>query len=58
MTALHSMLRKDSDKRHFRTLVRYGARGDLKSKNGDTAAEIMSRKRDPEFKTMAKELSG
>jgi hypothetical protein len=52
------MLRKDSDKRHFRTLLRYGARGDLKSKNGDTAAEIMSRKRDPEFKTMAKELSG
>jgi hypothetical protein len=40
------------------TLLRYGARGDLKSKNGDTAAEIMSRKRDPEFKTMTKELSG
>jgi ankyrin repeat protein len=57
MTALHYMLKKDSEKRHFRVLLRYGARGDLKDEKGDTAAEIMSRKRDPEFKTMANELS-
>lgn len=57
MTALHYMLKKDSDKRYFRTLLRYGARGDLKSENGDTAAELMSRKRDPDFKTMANGLS-
>jgi uncharacterized protein len=57
MTGLHYMLKKDSDKRHFRTLLRYGARGDLKNENGDTAAEIMSRKRDPDFKAMANGLS-
>ena len=56
MTALHYMLRKVSDKRHFRTLLQDGARGDLKSKNGDTAVEIMSRKRDPDFKAMARAL--
>ena len=57
MTALHYMLKKDSDKRHFRTLLRYGARGDLKNQSGETAAEIMARKRDPDFKAMANELS-
>jgi hypothetical protein len=51
------MLKKDSDKRHFRMLLRCGARGDLKNENGDATAEIMSRKRDPEFKRMATELS-
>jgi hypothetical protein len=56
MTALHYMLKKDSDKRHFRMLLRYDARGDLKNANGETAAEIMSRKRDPDFKAMAREL--
>jgi ankyrin repeat protein len=58
MTALHYMLKKDSDKRQFRMLLRHGARGDLKNNKGDTAAEIMSRKRDPAFKSMANELSG
>ena len=58
MTALHYMLKKDSDKRHLRMLLRYGARGDLQDEKGDTAAEIMSRKRDPDFKSMAKKLSG
>jgi ankyrin repeat protein len=57
LTALHYMLKKDSDKRHFRMMLRYGARGDLKSADGDTAAEVMSRKRDPDFKGMASELS-
>ena len=57
MTALHYMLKKDSDKRHFRMLLRYGARGDLKNEKGDIPAEIMSRKRDPDFKGMANELS-
>lgn len=56
MTALHYMLKKDSDKRHFRMLLRYGARGDLKDEKGDIPVEIMSRKRDPDFKGMANEL--
>jgi ankyrin repeat protein len=57
MTALHYMLKKDSDKRHFRMLLRYGVRGDLKNEKGDTLAELMSRKRDPDFKGMANDLS-
>jgi uncharacterized protein len=56
MSALHYMLKKDSDKRHFRMVLRYGARGDVKNASGETAAEIMSRKRDPEFKSMSKDL--
>jgi ankyrin repeat protein len=56
MSALHYMLKKDSDKRHFRMMLRYGARGALKNANGETTAEIMSRKRDPEFKSMSKDL--
>jgi ankyrin repeat protein len=56
MTALHYMLKRDSDKRHFRMLLRYGARGDLKNAEGETAAEIMARKRDPDFKDMANDL--
>jgi uncharacterized protein len=57
MSALHYMLRKDSDKRHFRMLFRYAARGDLRNAKGETAGEIMSRKRDPDFKSMSKDLS-
>jgi len=57
MSALHYMLKKDSDKRHFRMLLRYGARGDLQNAVGDTAAEIMSKKRDPDFKSMSSDLS-
>jgi hypothetical protein len=57
MTALHYMLKKDSDVGYFRVLLRFGARGDLEDDKGDTAAGIMSRKRHPEFKRMATELS-
>ena len=57
MTAIHYMLKKDSDKRHFRMLLRYGARGDLRDEKGNTAGDIMSRKRDPDFRRMANELS-
>jgi ankyrin repeat protein len=57
MTALHYMLKKGSDKKHLRTMIRYGARGDVKDAGGATAAEIMMRKRDPEFHAMAEELS-
>lgn len=56
MTALHYMLKKSSDKKHFAMMVRYGARGDIKDKSGQTAAEIMARKKDPDFRRMAGEL--
>jgi hypothetical protein len=56
MTALHYMLKKDSDKKHFRMIVAHGARGDIPDARGATTAEIMSRKRDPEFRQMAARL--
>jgi uncharacterized protein len=56
MTALHYLLKKGSDKKYIKMLMRYGARGDLKDGQGRTAAEIMSRKKDPEFRKMATQL--
>lgn len=56
MTALHYLLKKGSDKKHVRMLIKYGARGDLKNGEGVTAAEIMMRKKDPEFRELAAQL--
>ena len=56
MTALHYLLKKGTDKKYVRMLIKYGARGDLKNGAGVTAAEIMMRKRDPEFREMAAQL--
>ncbi len=56
MTALHYMLKKSSDKQHFRMLIAHGARGDLADAKGETAAEMMRRKRDPEFRRLAGRL--
>jgi ankyrin repeat protein len=56
MTALHYMLKKDSDKKHFPMLIAHGARGDIENKDGVTAAEIMRKKKDPDFRTMADQL--
>jgi len=56
-TALHYMLAKNSDPKHFRMIVRHGARGDIPNAKGVTAAEIMSRKRDPAFRAMAGRLA-
>ena len=57
MTALHYMLKKGSDKGHFRLFARFGARGDIPDGDGRTAADIMRRKRDPEFHRIADELA-
>ncbi len=56
VTALHYMLKKGSDKKYFAMMIAHGARGDIKNKDGVTAAEIMRKKRDPEFRKMAEEL--
>lgn len=56
-TALHLMLKKDSDKKHFRMLMKYKPRSDIEDAKGRTAFEIMSRKRDPEFRKWAEQLS-
>jgi ankyrin repeat protein len=57
MSALHYMLKKGSDSRHFEMLLGYGARGDLRNSKGHTAFEIMSRKRDPAFRRMGESLT-
>lgn len=57
MTALHYMLKKNSDIRHFRTFAAYGARGDIPDRDGRTAAEILSCKRDPAFHAVAVRLA-
>jgi ankyrin repeat protein len=53
ITALHCMLKKGTDKKYVRMLLGYGARVDLKDANGITAAEILSRKRDPDMRKMS-----
>jgi hypothetical protein len=53
LTALHSMLKKGSDPRHFEMLVRHRARGDIPGPDGQTAAQIMRRKKDPAFHRLA-----
>ena len=57
MTALHYMLKKNSDIRHFRTFAAHGARGDIPDRDGRTAAEILSRKRDPAIRAVADQLT-
>ena len=57
MTALHYMLKKDSDKAHFGFLIAAGAKGDIRGPDGKTAREIMRRKKDPDFQRMAEMLA-
>lgn len=56
-TALHLMLKKGSDARHFEMLVRHGARGDIADADGRTAIDILRRKRDPAFHAIADRLA-
>ena len=56
MTALHYMLKKNSDIRHFRMFVARGARGDIPDRDGRTAVAILSRKRNPAFHAVAARL--
>ncbi len=56
MTALHYMLKKGSDKKHFAMLLAHGARGDIKNKEGLTAAALMRKKKDPDFHKMTDKL--
>ena len=56
-TALHLMLRKGSPMAAFRLLARHGARGDIADARGQTAADILRRKRDPAFRALADALA-
>jgi hypothetical protein len=58
VTALHYMLKKSSDGKYFAMLIAHGARGDIKNKDGITAAELMRKKKDPQFQKMAGQLVG
>ena len=57
MTALHYMLKKNSDIRHVLMFAVHGARGDIPDRDGMTAAAILSRKRDPAFHAVAGQLA-
>ena len=57
MTALHYMLKKGADRKHYAMFIESGARGDIGNADGVTASEIMSRKRDPVFREMARSFS-
>jgi uncharacterized protein len=57
-TALHRMLSKGIDMRFFHLFVEHGARCDIPDADGRTIAEIMRRKRDPQFHRLAERLAG
>jgi ankyrin repeat protein len=57
MTALHYMLKKNSDVKWVRVVVDAGARGDIADPNGRTAVDVLTRKRDSEYRDMARKLS-
>jgi hypothetical protein len=57
VTALHMMLKKGSAPEHFRLFARHGARGDIEDADGRTAAEILRRKRSPEYRAVADALA-
>ncbi len=56
MTALHYMLKKNSDKRHYQMFASHRARGDIPDSKGNTAASLLRRKRDPDFHRVAEQL--
>ena len=56
MTALHLMLKKRSEAAHFRMLAARGAKGDIPGPDGQTARQIMRRKKDPALREMAEAL--
>ncbi len=56
-TALHLFLERDVEKPQFWALLKYNPRGDIKDAKGRTAIEILSRKRDPDFRKMAEQLT-
>ena len=53
MTALHYMLKKNSDTEHFLALARFSPRYDIPGPDGLTAADLIARKRDPALRALA-----
>jgi ankyrin repeat protein len=46
LTALHLVIRKNSDRRHVEMLLRHGADPRIKSKDGVSPMDLLSRRRD------------
>ncbi|MEI9993777.1 MAG: hypothetical protein WDM91_04210 [Rhizomicrobium sp.] len=57
MTALHYMLKKNSDAGHIAMVVRYGARGDIPDGTGKTAIDILRRKKAAALRELAEQLA-
>jgi hypothetical protein len=57
LTALHLMLKKGTEPQHLAMLARYGARGDIPDPTGQTAADILRRKRDADYRHIADQLA-
>ena len=56
MTALHYMLKKNSDPAHFAMLFAHGARADIANAKGETARAILARKKAPAFRKLVARL--
>jgi hypothetical protein len=57
MTALHYMLKKSSDTRHFTDFARYRPRVDIPGPDGRTAGDQLARRRDPVLRDLAVRLA-
>ena len=57
LTALHCMLKKNSNKSHYGMFMEHGVRGDIRGPDGETASAILRRKRDPYFHKIADQLA-
>jgi uncharacterized protein len=57
LTALHLMLKKDSDPAAIRMVIDHGARGDIADPQGRTAIDILSRKKDPALRALGERLT-
>jgi len=56
-TPLHSALRKRRERDFVQLLIDHGARGDIRDATGETARDLLSRRRDPAFRAMAESLA-
>lgn len=57
MTALHYMLRKSSEKKHYAMFADHGARGDIEDSSGNSVCSLLRRKRDPFYGRLAQSLA-
>jgi ankyrin repeat protein len=57
MTALHYMLKKNTDKKQIAMVIAHGARGDIKDRQGRTVIDILTRKKDAALRKMAEQLA-